>query len=165
MCKFSQYCLQRNVNPVRANFKIVIKYLTQYFYAGVGYSSVNTARLVLSSIFKPENGTSFGENPLVCKLLKRVFKLRPSLPWYTTTWDVSICFRYIKSLPSLDECDLKTLSYRLAILLCLKTGQRDQTTSYMNLDLTKSEIDKVTIFIPELLKQTPPGTYGFNAIQ
>ena len=35
----------------------------------------------------------------------------------------------------------------------------------MNLDLTKFQTDKVTIFIPELLKQTcPSGAYGFNAM-
>ena len=100
MQKFSQYCLERNINPTQANFKIGIKYLTQYFYTGVGYSSVKTARPVLYSILKPENGTSFGEYLLVSRLLKGVF---------------SMCFRYKKSLPSLDECDLKTLSYRLAI--------------------------------------------------
>ena len=157
MYKFSHYCLQWNISPTQANFKIGIECLTQYFYTGIGYSSVNTASSVVSSILKPENGTSFGEDPLVCRLLKGIFNPRPSLPRYTTTWDVSICFKYIKSLPSLDECDLNNLSYRLAILLCQTTGQRDQKISYMNLDLMKFETDKVTIFVPELLKQTHPG--------
>ena len=157
MYNFLQHCLQRNINPAQANFKISIEYLTQYFYTRVGYSSVNTARSVLSCILNPENGTSFGEDPLVCRLLKGVFNLKPSLPRYTTTWNVSICPRYIKSLLSLDESDLKTLSYSLAILLCLTTGQRDQTISYMNLDLMKFETDKITIFALELLKQTRPG--------
>ena len=61
---------------------------------------------------------------------------------------------YIKSLLSLDECDLKTLSYKLAILLCLAAGQRDQEIYYMDLDLMKFKTDKITIFVPELLKQT-----------
>ena len=89
MYKFSHYCLQRNTNPAQANFKIGIEYLTHYIYTGVGYSSVNIARSVLSYIVKPENGTSFGEDSLVCRLLKGVFSLRPCLPRYTTTWDVS----------------------------------------------------------------------------
>ena len=66
-------------------------------------------------------------------------------------------FRYIKSLTSMDEYDLKTLSYRLAILLRLTAGKRDQTISYMNLALIKFETDMVTIFVPELLKQTCSG--------
>ena len=78
---------------------------------------------------------------------------------------------YVKSLPSLDEYDLKTLSYRLAILLCLTTGQRVQTISYMNLDLMKFETDKVTEknictrTIQTNTPRAPPGAYDFNAIQ
>ena len=59
---------------------------------------------------------------------------------------------YIKSLLPL-ECDLKTLSYTLAILLCLAAGQRDQEIYYMDLDLMRFKTDKITIFVPELLKQ------------
>ena len=54
---------------------------------------------------------------------------------------------------------MKGLLYRLAILLCITTGQRDQTLFYMNIDLMKFEEDKVTIFVPELLKQSRPGQH------
>ena len=84
MYKLSQYFLKKIV-PVQANVKICIGYLTLYFYAEVGYSSVNTARSVLSSILKPENETSFGVDPFVCRLLKGIFNLGPFLPRYTTT--------------------------------------------------------------------------------
>ena len=33
-----------NVDALQAATKIGIEYLTEYFYTGVGYSSVNTAR-------------------------------------------------------------------------------------------------------------------------
>ena len=52
---------------------------------------------------------------------------------------------------------MKSLSYRLAILLYITAGQRDQTSFYMNTDLMMFEADKVTIFVPELLKQSRPG--------
>ena len=48
--KFPQYSLQSNINPAQENVKIGIEYLTQYFYTGKGYSFVNTAGSVLSSI-------------------------------------------------------------------------------------------------------------------
>ena len=123
----------------------------------MGYSAVNLARSVLSSMIKPENGITFGENPLVCRLLKGIFNIKPSLPRYTVTWDVGKIFQHIKSLPSLEICNLKTISYRLAILLCLTTGQRDQTISYLHLDLMKFENDKVILFVPELIKTSRPG--------
>ena len=83
--------------------------------------------------------------------------MRPALPRYSTTWGVSVVLKYIKSLKVLKQCDLKSLSYRVAILLCITTGQRDQTLFYMNIDLMMFEADKVTIFVPELLKQSRPG--------
>ena len=123
----------------------------------MGYSSVSTATSVLSTIIKTENDIPFGELPLVCRFLKGVFNLRPALPKYYTTWDVSVVLKYIKSLKVLTQCDLKNLSYRLGILLCITTGQEDQTLFYMNIDLMKFEADKGTIFVTELLKQSHPG--------
>ena len=155
--QFTQYCHQRNVDPFQTTTKIGIEHLTNYFHTGVGYSSVNTVRPVLSTIIKTEIEITFGELPLVCRFLKGVFNLRPALPRYFTTWDVSVVLKYIKSLKALKQCDLKSLSYQLAILLCITTGQRDQTLFYMNIDLMMFEADKVTIFVPELLKQSRPG--------
>ena len=51
----------------------------------------------------------------------------------------------VHKIPSPDQYDLKTLSCRLAILVCLTAGKRDQTISYMNF---------VPEFVPEPLKQT-----------
>ena len=52
---------------------------------------------------------------------------------------------------------MKSLSYHLAILLCITTGQGDQTLFYMNIDLMKFEAAKVTIFVLELLKKSRRG--------
>ena len=72
--------LSTNVDPFRATTKIVIEYLTNNFHTGVGYSSVNTSRSVLSTIIKTENEIPFAELPLVCRFLKGVFNLRSALP-------------------------------------------------------------------------------------
>ena len=167
--KFWRNCSQRNINPAEPNVKIGIEYLTQYFHTGVSYSSANTARSLLPSILKPKIGTSFGDDPLVCRLVKGIFTLRPSLPRYTTAQDVAILLRYTKSLPLLNECDLKTLLYRLEILLRLITGQRYQTMSDMNLDLMNLRLI-CNNYICTKTTQTntaraPPETHGFHVIQ
>ena len=87
--RFTQYCHQGDVDPFQATTKIGIEYLTNYFHTGVGYSSVNTARSVLSTIIKTENEIPFGELPLVCRFLKGVFNLRPALPRYSTMGCIS----------------------------------------------------------------------------
>ena len=51
-----------------------IGFLNAYFRTGIGYSSVNSACSAYSNILKPVCNIQFGKSPLVCKLLKGVFK-------------------------------------------------------------------------------------------
>ena len=155
--RFVKFCRERYTDPIQATTEIGIEFLTEYFTTGVGYSLVNSARSALSSIIKAVCNVPFGKSPLVCRFLKGIFNIRPALPRYVTTWDVTKVFTFIKSKPALTNCDLKTLSHRLAILLCLTTGQRDQTIKYLNLDCIKISSDKVLLFVPETLKTTRPG--------
>lgn len=152
---FIQYGHRRNVDPFEATIKLGIEYLTEYFHTRVGYSSIKTARSVLSTVIKTENDISLEGIPLVCRFLKRVFNLRPAFPGYSSTMDISVFLKYI-SLEALTQFDLKSRSNRLAILLCVTIGQRDQTMSYINIDLM-FEADKVTIFVLELFKRSCPG--------
>ena len=125
---------------------------------------MNTARTISSTIVKTENEIPFGELPLVCRFLKGVFNLRLDLPRYSTTWDVSVVLKYIKSLEALNQYDLKSLSYRLAILLCITTGQRDQTLFYVNTGLMMFKGDKVTnccsVIIETITSRTSSETNG-----
>ena len=134
-----------------------IEFLTEYFKTGVDYNSVNSVRSALSSIIKPVCNVPFGKSPLVCRLLKGVFNIRSALVRSVTFWNVTKVFTFIKSKPTLTNCDLKTLSHRLAILLCLTKGQRDQTIKCFNLDYIKISSDKTVWFVPETLKTTRPG--------
>ena len=125
---------------------------------------MNTARTISSTIVKTENEIPFGELPLVCRFLKGVFNLRLDLPRYSTTWDVSVVLKYIKRLEALNQYDLKSLSYRLAILLCITTGQRDQTLFYVNIGLMMFKGDKVTnccsVIIETITSRTSSETNG-----
>ncbi|ESP01853.1 hypothetical protein LOTGIDRAFT_99731, partial [Lottia gigantea] len=48
-----------------------------------------------------------GKHPLICRFLKGVFELRPSLPRYTHTWDVDIVLRYLSSLAPAEDLTSK----------------------------------------------------------
>ena len=96
---------------------------------------------------------------MVCRLLKGAFNIRPALPGYITIWYVSNVFTFIKSKPTLTDCDLNTPSHSLAKLLCLTAGQRDQTAKCSNLNYTKIYSNKVVLFVLETLKTTGPGDH------
>ena len=135
-----------------------LEFLTEYLKTEVSYSSVNSPRSAMSGIIKPVCNVPF-EKPLVCRLLKGEFNIRLALPRYVTNWDVTKVFAFIKSKPALTNCHLKTLSHILAVLLCLTTGQRDQTIKCWNLYYINISSDKVVLLAPETVKTTRPGHY------
>ena len=100
---------------------------------------------------------SYLENQLQYTDFSKRFLILGQPVFNVITWDVTKVFTFIKSKPALTNCYLKTLSHRLAILLCLTTGQRDQTIKCLNLDCIKISSDKVVLFVPETLKTTRPG--------
>ena len=122
---FVKFCRERYTDPIQGTTEMRIEFLSEHLKTRLGYSSVNSARSALSSVIKPVGNVPFGKLPLVCRFLKGVFNIRPALLRYVTTWDVTKVFTFIKSKPTLTNCNLKTLSHRLSILLCLTTGQRD----------------------------------------
>lgn len=66
---------------------------------------------------------TFGNHPLVSRFLKGVFELKPSLPRYNHIWDVGVVLKHLKTLKPVDSLDLKVLTLKLTMLLCLLTGQ------------------------------------------
>ena len=78
------------------------------------------------------------------------------MPRYVTTGNASKVFQYLKNQQVLVNCDPKVVSHRLAILLCLTTGQRDQTIKFLNLGCLKVFDDRAILFIPDKLKTTRP---------
>ena len=150
--RFVDFCHKRQADPLCAITKTGIEFLNEYFNTGVGYSAVNSARSALSSLIKPLHGIPFGKDSLVSRILREVFNIRPALPQYVTTWNVSKVFQYFKKQQALVNCDLKTVSHRLTILLCVTTGQRDQPIKFLNLECLKVSDDRTILFISDKLK-------------
>ena len=89
--KWESYCSQQKINPLCATAVVGMNFLAELFLFGVGYSAINTAQSALSSkLILPDN-TTFGSHPLVSRMLKGVFALRPAylntkvsgtFPWF-----------------------------------------------------------------------------------
>lgn len=62
--------------------------------------------------------------PLVFQFLRGVFHLRPSLPRYTETWDISNAICFLKSLENNSVLPTKMLTHELAMLLSLTVPSR-----------------------------------------
>ena len=87
--RWEQFCQSKGINRFDANVENGIDFLATLFTSGLGYSAINTARSALSSVLILPNNITFGAHPLVARFLKGVFELKPSLPRYSSIWDVS----------------------------------------------------------------------------
>ena len=91
--RWLEFASLRKINPFDASVNDGAEFLAKLFNESRReYSVMNTARSASSSIFPTINGISFGKQPLIQRLLKGMFKERPSLPRYTITFDVKPVF-------------------------------------------------------------------------
>ena len=166
-----QFCIDTNINPTEATHIHGIEFLTKLFYeSGIGYSAINSARSALSLVIKSENGITFGNQNLVKRYMKGVFRLRPALPRYPYIYDAGKVLAFLDTIKN-ESCSLKDLSAKLVMLLLLVMGQRNQSLASIDINCIRDNNDIITIFIPTILKQTKPGhhlepirlvTYPYN---
>lgn len=157
--RWEKFCSQNAIVENEACVENGIEFLASLYKDGLGYSAINTARSALSSALTIPGNVTFGNHPLVARFLKGVFELRPSLPKYNHIWDVSVVLRHLKTLQPICNLDLKALTLKLTMLLCLLTGQRCQTLSKLDTTLMQKLPGKYVFTIGEKLKTTKPGRH------
>ena len=140
----------------------VVKFLTELFNRGAGYSAINTARSALSSILCNDQGLSIGKFLSVKRFLKGVFELRPPLPRYTFIWDANVVLEFLKNFYPNKDLPLDVLSYKLVMLIALISAQRAQTLHKLRIDNIVFGNDLVVIPIDDLLKNTTPKNRRFS---
>jgi len=114
---------------------------------------------VLSILIDSEPLT-FGKLPLVKRFMKGILEQRPVFSKYNYIWDVNKVFEFFRGLPSLEDLDLKMLSYKLVMLLCLVSGgQRAQTIHSLCLKDIHFIEESIAIPIMSKIKQTMPGKH------
>ena len=138
----------------------MLEFLSElYSVNNAGYSAVNKAKSALSNIVQlTDSQLPVGKHPRIKQYMRGVFNLRPSLPKYSVTWDVTVVLSYLRSLP-LNDIHLKNLSLKLVMLLALLAGQRVQTLKCLKVNELSLSADRVELFITSLLKTSKPGKH------
>lgn len=91
--------------------------------------------------------------------MKGIFGLRPALPKYSNTWDVSLVLKFLKGQSPPEALSILALSRKLATLLLLLSGQRCQSMHSLHLKNITCHTDKLILRFGELLKTTRPGKH------
>lgn len=154
--KWLHLCVEKHVNPMSPSVSVVLDYLAGHFHAGIGYSGLNTARSALSSFVTIKGHGQIGKHNLINRFMKGIFHLKPSLPRYNFTWNVSDLLKYLDKLDN-HSLSLKQITLKCVSLLCLLTAQRLQSIHLVDIRNLEFSDDIVKIRIGDILKQSKPG--------
>jgi hypothetical protein len=73
-------------------------FLTSLYENSLSYSAINSARSALSVFGIVHDGVTFGSHPIVIRFMKCIYNLRPPIPRYIHTWNVSIVLKELRHL-------------------------------------------------------------------
>ena len=129
------------------------------YQSGKQYPTIRCARSILSLFIRSSSGLEFGKESIVQRFMKSIHQLRPSLPKYSFTRDVSMLFGKYRELPPKDQLGLKALTLKAATLLTLILCQHAQTILTLDLRHIKKDRDTIDIAFPSMLKHSRPGRH------
>lgn len=153
--KWSQFAIRASNNPWEPSVELVLRFLHSLYQEGQSYSSINSAKSALSTIFSLRHNIKYGELELVRRFMKGIYRLRPATARYKTTWDADKLLSLFKTWPDNSCLSIKNLTIKLAGLLAITSGQRVQTLASINIDNIVNG-DPIQIIITDILKTSRP---------
>ena len=155
--KWQSHCKERHINPTNPGITEVADFLSELFKTSdVEYSAMNTAKSALSAVIEPIDGLTVGSHPLIKRIMKGMFKTKPSLPKYTVTYDVSKVLKYFSSRPPNQSLSIQELTWKLATLMALLSAQRVETLHMPDINHMYKDEDKVIFYVKEPTKTSRP---------
>ena len=133
----------------------MVKYVRHLYESGAEYSTVNYHRSAVSKFHVGVQGVPMGEHPLVSQAVKAVFRLRPHLPQYQSTFDIVPVLAYVQSLPTA-SISLKLLSFKTLFLTIYSSISRVSSMARMALSLEETR-DSAILKLVSLEKQAREG--------
>lgn len=124
--KYVKFCTEKGYDVWKIDISQYLNFLSSLVESGLSYNSINTARSALSTVFGMNSDINIGENKLICKFMKGVYKSKPPLCKYNVTWDPSSILELISQWDN-STINLERLSLKLVAILALTTAQRVQT--------------------------------------
>lgn len=147
------FCKSQNINPFNSSLSPVMHFLSEQFNKGCSYGSLNTHRSALSLLL----GDNIGSDEQIKRLLKGAYRLKPSNPKYTQTWDPQLVLNHVSEWFPNISLTLDKLTKKLVCLLALCTAHRVQTLSIIRLENISFTERGAKIIITDLIKTSAPG--------
>lgn len=81
---------------------IIANFLADLFQEGYNYSSLNSYRSAIASAHEEVDRMSVRKHPVITRVLKVAYKIRPLQLRYKSTWDVSRVVAWLDLVKSID---------------------------------------------------------------
>eukprot|EP00118_Oscarella_pearsei_P020915 m.231510 g.231510 ORF g.231510 m.231510 type:complete len:603 (+) comp40072_c0_seq1:414-2222(+) len=114
--KWVGWCDARDVDPLSADVRDILKFMADMFEEGYAYRSLNAYRSAISSFHAPVEGFPIGQHPLVSRLLKGAANLKPPQPRYASMWRVEPVLQYIRDLGQSSKLKVLDLARKVMLL-------------------------------------------------
>ena len=110
--RWSRWCGERGSDPFSGPVTEVANFLATLYQEGYQYNSVNAYGSAISSVHEKVEGVVIGQHPIITRLLKGIYNVRPPLPRYNGTWNVQTALNHLESLGETKNLTLKLLTMK-----------------------------------------------------
>lgn len=145
--------MNAGINVFEASIPDILNFLSEQYRQGASYGSVNSHRSALSLLL----GDNVGSNCNVKRLLKGIYKQKPSTPKYSNTWDPQVVLNLISTWIPNKDLNLEKITKKLCVLLALCTAHRVQTLSLIKISYINKCPNGFKIRILDIIKTSAAG--------
>uniref|UniRef100_A0A1X7VRX6 Tyr recombinase domain-containing protein n=1 Tax=Amphimedon queenslandica TaxID=400682 RepID=A0A1X7VRX6_AMPQE len=152
--RWNHWCTKQGSNPFSGPVSEVANFLATLYQEGYQYNSINAYRSAILSVHEKVDELPVGQDPIITRLVKGVFNVRPPIPRYSNTWDVQRVLNYQgKETP----LSLKALTLKTAFLLAITRPSRSADLSQLNTARIRRGMNGVSFLPSVLAKQSRQG--------
>ena len=131
---------------------MICSFLLFLFNKGYSSSSLNIARSSIS--FFSLDLFNLSDDPVITRLFKYFYNVRPLRPKYFTYWPVSKLLNFLAEWHPSDTLTMKQLTIKTVALIALTSSDRGQTLHLMNIKNCTQTESKFTFVIFDKLKHS-----------
>ena len=154
--RWNRRCSEQGSDPFSGPVSEVPNFLAS-LYKGYQYNSVNAYRSAISSVHDKADGVPVGQHPIITRLIKGIFNVRPPIPRYSNTWDVQLVLNFLQTQGESETLPLKTLMLKNVFLVAITRPSRSADLSQLDTSRMRSGVNSMSFIPSTLAKQSRQG--------
>ena len=118
---------------------------------------MNAYRSAISSVYDKADGVPVGQHPIITRLIKGIFNVRPPIPRYSKTCDVQLVLNFLQTQGKSETLPLKMLKLKNVFLLAITRPSRSADLSQLDTSRMRSGANGMSFIPSSRAKQSRQG--------